>query len=107
MNKITSFKPLLNRILIKRFISKQKTAGGLILSNTSKSERFGLIVSAGPGSVNKNGKTIPLSVKVGEYVLLPEYSGARVEMQDSDKEVEYMVYKDTEILGALEGVKRM
>jgi len=107
MNKITSFKPLLNRLLVKKLLVKAKTAGGLILSDKNQAQRFGIVVATGPGLTSKTGNNIPIQVKVGEYVLLPEYNGTKVEMEDSDKEVEFMVYKDTEILGALEGVKML
>jgi len=108
MNKLTSFKPLLNRVMIKRVLVKQKSAAGLILSNNNQSQRYGLVISVGPGLTNnKTGNSIPLQVKVGEYVLLPEYNGTKVDMEDSDKDVDYMVYKDTELLGALEGVKML
>jgi len=94
--------------MIKKIVTKTKTQGGLILSNSSQAQRYGIVMATGPGLTDKKtGNNIPLQVKVGEYVLLPEYNGTKIDIEDSDKEAEYMVYKDTEILGALEGVKML
>lgn len=104
MQRIKSFKPLLNRCLIKRIIPEVKTQGGIILSQKSveKEARFGEIIAVGPGEQTEDGKQIQLSVKVGDYVLLPEYHGTKVPMEG---EHEYFLYKDTELLGVLEGGK--
>jgi chaperonin GroES len=104
MQKIKSFKPLLNRVLVKRIIPEAKTQSGIILSQKSaeKEARFGEVVSVGPGDKTEDGKLIDLSVKVGDYVLLPEYYGTNVPMEGDS---EFFLYKDTELLGVLEGVK--
>jgi chaperonin GroES len=104
MNRITSLKPLLNRCLVKKIVPEAKTKSGIILTtkSTERDARFGQVVAVGPGDRTDDGKIIPVSIKVGDYVLLPEYQGARVKMQD---DAEYYIYKDTEILGVVEGVK--
>jgi chaperonin GroES len=104
MNRISSLKPLLNRCLIKKIVPEAKTKSGIILNakTTEKDARFGQVIAVGPGDMTNDGKTIPVSVKVGDYVLLPEYQGSRVQMQE---DAEYYIYKDTEILGVVEGVK--
>ncbi len=104
MNRISSLKPLLNRCLIKKIVPEAKTKSGIILTSktTDKDARFGQVISVGPGDRTEEGKIIPVSVKVGDFVLLPEYQGARVQMQD---DAEYFIYKDNEILGVVEGVK--
>lgn len=104
MQKIKTLKPLLNRCLVKRIIPEVKTQGGIILSAKSveKEARFGEIIAVGPGQLSEDGKNIQPSVKVGDFVLLPEYLGTKVPMEG---EHEYMLYKDTELLGVLEGGK--
>lgn len=104
MNRIKSMRPLLNRCLIKKLIPEQKTQGGIILSakNTEKEARFGQIIAVGEGERTEEGNILKLSVKVGDFVLLPEYQGNKVSMED---DAEYYIYKDTELLGVVEGVK--
>lgn len=104
MQKIKSFKPLLNRCLVKRIIPEVKTQSGIILSQKTaeKEARFGEVIAVGPGEKTEDGKLIELSVKVGDYVLLPEYHGSVVPMEG---EHEHFLYKDTELLGVLEGNK--
>lgn len=104
MQKIKSLKPLLNRCLIKKIIPDVKTQGGLILTQKSveKEARFGEVIAVGPGLTTEDGKHIAPSVKVGDYVLLPEYHGTKVPMEGEN---EYLLYKDSELLGVLEGAK--
>lgn len=105
ISRINSFKPLLNRCLIKRIMPQQVTKGGIILSekSTEKDARFGQVIAVGPGEKDDKGGFISVAVKVGDYVLLPEYNGTKVNMEDKDNE--YIIYKDTEILGVVEGLK--
>jgi chaperonin GroES len=104
-SRIKSLKPLLNRCLIKRLLPEQKTKGGILLSekSTEKDARFGQVVAVGPGDRDDKGSLMPVSVKVGDYVLLPEYQGSRVQLEDTESD--YLLYKDTELLGIVEGVK--
>lgn len=104
MQKIKSFKPLLNRVLVKRIIPEVKTTSGIILSSKTqeKEARYGEVIAVGPGDKSDDGKLLDLSVKVGEFVLLPEYHGTNVPMEGEN---EYFLYKDTELLGVLDGVK--
>lgn len=104
MQKIKSFKPLLNRVLVKRIIPEAKTTSGIILSAKSaeKEARYGEVIAVGPGDKTDDGKLIDISVKVGDFVLLPEYHGTNVPMEG---DLEYFLYKDTELLGVLEGAK--
>lgn len=100
MNSLKGFKrliPTLNRILVKRFEKETKTAGGILLKESSSALYMGEVVEAGPGNYDSHGKTIPLSVKVGDQVLLPDYGGTKIELEDK----EYFVYRDTDIIGVL------
>lgn len=105
ISRINSLKPLLNRCLVKKIVPQQVTKGGIILSEKTaeKDARFGEVIAVGPGDKDEKDNVIPTAVKVGEFVLLPEYQGTRVAMEDAEHE--YVIYKDTEILGVVEGVK--
>lgn len=104
-NKIKAFQPLLNRVLIKKLVPPQTTKSGIILtSKTSEKEaRFGEVLAVGPGEVATNGNRLPTLLKKGDVVLLPEYHGTKVEMEDTEAEV--MIYRENDILGIVEGYK--
>ena len=105
ISRIQNLKPLLNRCLIKKILPKPVTKGGIILSEKSaeRDARFGEVIAVGPGDKDEKGVTIAPSVKVGDFVLLPEYQGTRVSMEDAEHE--FLIYKDTELLGVVEGFK--
>ncbi len=90
--------PTLNRVLVKRFEQEARTASGIILQEAADKNVLGEIVETGPGNLNEQGKHIPLVVKKGDMVLLPEYGGSKVKLQG----VEYFVYRDSDILGVLQ-----
>lgn len=98
MLKFRKFLPLLNRVLIEKMQPVSKTRGGIILSEKDTLKNCGVVVAVGPGMIEK-GKTIPVPLKVGQKVLLPEYGGSSFKLAD-DKE--YVIYKDEDILGVLE-----
>lgn len=89
--------PSMNRILIKKSEPIKKTASGIILSK-GDTINIGEVAAVGPGSFDDKGSRIPLAVKVGDTVLLPDYSGSKVELTDG----EYYLYRDTDVLGVLE-----
>ncbi len=100
MNKIKSFKPLADRCLIKKALVETKTAGGILLPKASEREnRVGEVVATGEGFFNENGHFIKNRLNVGEFVLLPDYLGTKIELDDK---AEYYVYRDSEILATLE-----
>lgn len=105
MMAIKGLNPLLNRCLVRRVVPNTVTKSGIILTEKSKDKekRIGVVVATGPGDRDEKGQLIPTSVKVGEYVLLPEYQGTKVDMADS--EGEFYIYRDLEILAKLEGVE--
>eukprot|EP00331_Platyophrya_macrostoma_P023125 CAMPEP_0176447476 /NCGR_PEP_ID=MMETSP0127-20121128/25054_1 /TAXON_ID=938130 /ORGANISM="Platyophrya macrostoma, Strain WH" /LENGTH=100 /DNA_ID=CAMNT_0017833929 /DNA_START=24 /DNA_END=329 /DNA_ORIENTATION=- len=97
----SSFKrllPALNRILIKKVEPITKSKGGIILQQDSAKANLGEVVEVGPGGYDNNGKLIPLVVKKGDTVLLPDYGGTKVELVDG----EFWVYRDTDVVGTLE-----
>ncbi|CAN9498580.1 unnamed protein product [Ophioblennius macclurei] len=90
------FLPLFDRVLVERLTAETVTKGGIMLPEKSQGKVLqATVVAVGPGAVNKKGDTQPLSVKVGEKVLLPEYGGTKVVLEDKD----YFLFRDADILG--------
>ncbi len=98
MLKFRKFVPLLNRVLVEKMQPVTKTRAGIILSEKDAPKNCGVVVAVGPGIVYK-GKTTPVSVKVGQKVMLPDYGSTSFKLAD-DKE--YVIYRDDDILGVLE-----
>mmetsp|Transcript_11037 Transcript_11037/g.17671 ORF Transcript_11037/g.17671 Transcript_11037/m.17671 type:complete len:132 (+) Transcript_11037:466-861(+) len=95
---VSRFAPLFNRVLIQRVAVETKTASGILLPESAqKALNQGTIVAVGPGGRAADGTKIPMELKVGDDVLLPEYGGQKVQL-GSD---EYMLYQDNDILGVL------
>uniref|UniRef100_A0A2P2IQP9 Protein groES n=1 Tax=Rhizophora mucronata TaxID=61149 RepID=A0A2P2IQP9_RHIMU len=89
--------PTLNRVLVEKIVPPAKTTAGILLPETSTKLNSGKVVSVGPGLKTNEGKTIPTSVKEGDTVLLPEYGGTQVKLNDK----EFFLYRDEDILGTL------
>ncbi len=88
--------PLFDRVLIERFIAETKTKGGIMIPEKALGKvHSGTVVAVGPGIRNEKGDNVPVSVKEGDKVLLPEYGGTKVEIEDK----EYFIFRDSEILG--------
>lgn len=99
LSQFKKFTPLLNRVVIKRFEAQKKSAGGILLPESSdKDVNIGEVVSVGPGTYDDFGNFQPTSLRAGQKVLLPSYGGTQVEF-DSQK---LSIYKDSEILAVLE-----
>lgn len=97
---MSSFKrlfPLLNRIVVRKAEQQTKTTSGIIV-NKPESASHGVVIEVGPGAFDDNGNRLPLTVAVGDRVLLPEYGGQKVELNKQ----ELYIYRDTEIVGKLE-----
>ncbi|XP_015668522.1 10 kDa heat shock protein, mitochondrial isoform X2 [Protobothrops mucrosquamatus] len=90
------FLPLFDRVLVERCASETVTKGGIMIPEKSQGKVLqATVVAVGSGSKNKDGNTHPVSVKVGEKVLLPEYGGTKVILDDKD----YFIFRDGDILG--------
>uniref|UniRef100_A0A3Q2Y275 10 kDa heat shock protein, mitochondrial n=1 Tax=Hippocampus comes TaxID=109280 RepID=A0A3Q2Y275_HIPCM len=77
------FLPLFDRVLVERFTAETVTKGGIMLPEKSQGKVLqATVLAVGPGSVNQKGNLQPVSVKVGEKVLLPEYGGTKVTLDD-------------------------
>ncbi|XP_059668299.1 10 kDa chaperonin, mitochondrial-like [Cornus florida] len=89
--------PFLNRVLVEKIIPPSKTNFGILLPEKTSKINSGKVVAVGPGVLTREGKLIPVSVKEGDTVLLPEYGGTEVKLGDK----EYHLYRDDDILGTL------
>eukprot|EP01038_Epipyxis_sp_PR26KG_P010582 gene10582-14214_t len=90
--------PLADRVLIKRVVAATKTAGGIILpeSNISKANE-GEVIAVGPGARSRDGEVIPITVSIGDKVLLPEYGGLPVKLDGE----EAFLFRNDEILAKI------
>jgi len=94
------FRPLHDRVVVKRIDAEEKTAGGIIIPDTAKEKPMqGEIVAVGPGGRDEAGKLVPLDVKAGDRVLFGKWSGTEVKIDG----VEYLIMKESDIMGVLEG----
>src|ERR687886_3090234 len=94
------FRPLHDRVVVRRIEAEEKTAGGIIIPDTAKEKPMeGEVVAVGPGARDENGKVQPLDVKVGDRVLFGKWSGTEVRLEGED----LMVMKESDLLGIIEG----
>ena len=93
-----NFKPLHDRVLVKRVASDEKTAGGIIIPDTAQEKPMeGVVLEVGSGSRNENGKLEPLDVKKGDKILFGKWSGTEVKMNGD----EYLIMKESDIMGII------
>ena len=92
------FRPLHDRVVVKRIDAEEKTAGGIIIPDTAKEKpQQGEVVAVGPGGRDESGKLIPIDVKAGDRVLFGKWSGTEVKIDG----VEYLIMKESDIMGVL------
>ena len=90
------FRPLHDRVVVRRLEQEEKTAGGIIIPDTAKEKpQEGQVVAVGTGKVNDDGKNFPLAVKEGDRILFGKYSGSEVKLDG----VEYLIMKEEDVLG--------
>ena len=95
-----NFRPLHDRILIKRIEEKETVKGGIIIPDTAKEKpQEGEVVAVGKGKKTEDGKVIPVDVKAGDRILFGKYSGAEIKMDNQ----EYLILREDEVLGILAG----
>ena len=93
------FRPLHDRVLIRRVEGEEKTAGGIIIPDTAKEKPMeGEVVAAGPGARGDDGKLQPMDVKSGDRVLFGKWSGTEVKLEGE----ELIIMKESDIMGVLE-----
>src|SRR5437879_7874461 len=94
-----AFRPLHDRILIRRIEAEEKTAGGIIIPDTAKEKpQEGEIVAVGPGARDESGKLVPLDVKAGDRILFGKWSGTEVKIDGQD----YLIMKESDVMGIIE-----
>jgi chaperonin GroES len=94
------FRPLHDRVVVRRVEEDTKTAGGIIIPDTAKEKPMqGVVVSVGPGARDEAGKLVALEVKAGDKVLFGKWSGTEVKINGED----LLIMKESDILGVLEG----
>jgi chaperonin GroES len=92
-------KPLNDRILIKRIEEKEQKKGSIIIPDTAKEKPMeGKVIAVGAGAMNKEGKRVPLEVKVGDRVLFGKYAGTEIKIDNE----EHVILREDEVLGILE-----
>lgn len=95
------FRPLHDRVVVRRIDADQKTAGGIIIPDTAKEKpQEGEIVAAGPGARNEKGELLALDVKAGDRILFGKWSGTEVKIDGE----ELLIMKESDILGVIEKV---
>jgi len=94
----TKFRPLHDRVVVKRIEAEEKTAGGIIIPDTAREKpQQGQILAAGPGGRDDVGKLIPIDLKVGDKVLFGKWSGTEVKLDGED----LLIMKESDIMGVL------
>ena len=93
------FRPLHDRVLVRRIDAEEKTAGGIIIPDTAKEKpQEGEVIAAGPGARNEQGQLVPLHVKPGDGVLFGKWSGTEVKIEGQD----LLIMKESDLLGVVE-----
>ena len=94
------FRPLHDRVVVRRIESEEKTAGGIIIPDTAKEKpQEGEVIAVGPGARDDAGKVQPLDVKPGDRILFGKWSGTEVNIDGA----ELLIMKESDIMGVLEG----
>ena len=93
-----AFRPLGDRVLVRRVEEEEKTKGGIIIPDTAKEKpQEGKVISVGPGARDENGKLQPLDVKKGDRILFGKWSGTEVKIDGED----LLIMKESDVLGVL------
>ena len=94
------FRPLHDRVVVRRVESEEKTAGGIIIPDTAKEKPMeGEVLAVGPGTRNERGEIVPLDVMAGDRILFGKWSGSEVKIDGE----ELIIMKESDVLGIIEG----
>jgi chaperonin GroES len=95
-----NFRPLHDRVVVRRLEQEEKTAGGIIIPDTAKEKpQEGEVIAVGPGARDEQGKLQPLDLKAGDRVLFGKWSGTEVKIDGE----ELMIMKESDVMGVIEG----
>ncbi len=93
------FRPLHDRVVVRRIEADEKTAGGIIIPDTAKEKPMeGEVVAVGPGARDENGKLVPLDLKAGDRILFGKWSGTEVKIDGE----ELLIMKESDVMGVLD-----
>jgi len=93
------FRPLHDRVVVRRIESDDRTAGGIIIPDTAKEKpQEGEVIAVGPGARDDSGKLIPLDLKAGDRILFGKWSGTEVKIDGQD----YLIMKESDVMGVIE-----
>ena len=93
------FRPLHDRVLVRRVEAEERTKGGIIIPDTAKEKpQEGEVVAVGPGARDENGALVPLDVKAGDFILFGKWSGTEVKIDGED----LLIMKEADIMGVVE-----
>src|SRR5579872_5794773 len=99
MEESMKFRPLHDRVVVKRIEAEEKSTGGIIIPDTAKEKpQQGEVISVGPGGRDEAGKLIPIDLKAGDRVLFGKWSGTEVKLDG----VEYLIMKESDIMGVID-----
>mgnify|MGYP001484312709 CR=1 FL=1 len=94
-----AFRPLHDRIVVRRIEAEEKTAGGIIIPDTAKEKPSeGEVLAVGPGARDENGKLVELDVKVGDRILFGKWSGTEIKLDGED----LLIMKESDVMGVIE-----
>ncbi len=94
-----NFRPLHDRVVVRRLTAEEKTAGGIIIPDTAREKPMeGEIVAAGPGARNEQGQLVALDVKAGDKILFGKWSGTEVKLDGE----ELLIMKESDIMGIID-----
>jgi len=100
---VASFRPLHDRVVVRRVKEEEKTRGGIIIPDTAQEKpQEGEVIAVGPGARDEDGERIPLDVKVGERILFGKWSGTEVKIDGED----LLIMKESDIMGVIEGAAK-
>jgi len=98
-----NFRPLHDRVVVKRITAEEKTAGGIIIPDTAQEKPMeGEVIAAGPGARNEAGQLVALDVKAGDRVLFGKWSGTEVKLNGED----LLIMKESDIMGIVESAAK-
>jgi chaperonin GroES len=96
------FRPLQDRVIVKRVAEEEKTKGGIIIPDTAKEKPLeGEVLAVGNGKVLEDGKVRPLDVRAGDRVLFTKYAGTEIKLDGED----HLIIREEDILGVVEGTQ--
>ena len=97
------FRPLHDRVLVRRVEEDERSAGGIIIPDTAKEKPMQAeVIAVGPGGRDENGKVTPLDVKPGDKIIFGKWSGTEVTIDGE----ELLIMKESDIMGVIEGAKK-